>query len=153
MSNELPTKTKNINNPYKKEIYETYVIWRSIPAFLREKKHEDIAEELKIDQELISDLVVIRTQTEFAKKYGIENSTLSNWNKLIEKRDALGDARQWASKFTKNIVFALYQNALKTGNARSVELFFKAISKWNPKQSKQSEYRGVTQFNIQGFKN
>ena len=151
MPEEKPTNTKNTSNPYKKDVYETYTLWRSIPAFMRQAKHKDIAEQLHIEEPLVLELVAIRTQGEFAKKYGVEQSTLSNWNKLMEKRDPLADTRQWAGGLVKNLLFKLYMNALKTGDPRAIELFLRAGCGWNPNEKKQSEYKGVTQFNIQAY--
>ena len=149
MSESIPNNTKNTANPYKKDVYEIYVAWRSIPAFIRELQHQEIAENLNLEEPLFAELLAIRNQTEFAEKYGVENSTLTNWNKLIQKKDPLNESRKWASKFTKNILYALYKNALDTGNPASIKLWFEVVHGWSIRENhKKQEYLGVTQFNI-----
>ena len=93
-------------------------------------------------------MINIKTQSEFAKIYGVENSTLSNWNKLIQKREIIPDTRRWAQQLTKNILFKLYKNALDTANPQSIKLWFQVVHGWNPNQKQEAGYQGVTEFNI-----
>ena len=72
----------------------------------------------------------LRSQGEFAEKYGIAQETLSDWNKLLLKDDDVIDARKWFQKLTKNIVSALYRKALIEGDAPRVKLWLQYIESW-----------------------
>ena len=142
----IPTNTKNTKVPYRKDLFETYLTWKSVPTFLRKSDMEQIARSFGIEEDVFSDLLSIPTQTAFAEKYDVELSTLSNWNRLIEKRDMLKDMRKWARKLSKNVVCALYKNILQTGNPYSIKLWFQFVDGWSERTiSAEPEYRGVTE--------
>jgi hypothetical protein len=92
----IPTNTKNTEHPYRQDVYDLYVAWKSIPACLRVDANKEIADHLSDDDEAFKDLYTIKTQGEFAQKYDIEPSTLTNWNKLIVKQNVLSETRKWA---------------------------------------------------------
>lgn len=113
---------------YKKQEFESYVIWRSLPAVFRgQPKH--IIEKLGIDDELVMSLLEIKNQTEFAKKFGIKDlGTLSEWNKRIEKSGGLMKSIHiWAKQLTPNVVSALYREATKTGRAAEVKTWMEIV--------------------------
>lgn len=136
---EKPTNTKKTPKPYKQDIYEVYVVWRSIPACFRLKIGKQVVKALKENDALYGELITIKNQTEFAEKYGVENSTLSNWNKLIAKENPLSEIRKWGQELTKNVLFSLYRHALDTGNAQSCALWFQIVEGWSNKKSKYAE--------------
>ena len=148
MTNEIPTNTKNTNKPYKRDIFEAYVIWKSIPAFFRNSTPQKVAIKLGVTETEIFELIGIRNQTEFAKKYSIENSTLTNWNKLIEKNNTILDMRKWAKKLTKNVLFALYKNTTEHGDAMGTRLWMEIVENWDLKNKENIGYHGVTEFTI-----
>lgn len=133
---ETPTNTKNTEKPYKADIYDTYVAWRSIPAFMR-LKSTPVTRDLKREDPSFGELLKIRTQTEFAEKYGVENSTLTNWNRLIEKKDVLSETRTWAMKLTSNLLLALYRKGMDTGNPQAIQLWFQVVNGWSPNKGKR----------------
>ena len=98
--------------------------------------------------EKLAELLPIRTQTEFANKYGVENSTLTNWNKLIVKEDVLSEMQKWAQQLTKNVLFALYTNIMENANASNVKLWLQVVHGWDPKQRIEPNYQGVTEITI-----
>jgi hypothetical protein len=141
----IPTNTKKTENPYKKEVFETYISWKSVPAFMRKYDTTVLAERLGIEEVALIELIAIRTQTEFAQKYDVEPSTLSNWNKLIEKRDILPDMRQWAKKLTRNVLWSLYKTIMEKGDANSILLWLKLIEGWTENNNPKSSYHGVAE--------
>lgn len=40
---QIPTNTKNTRNPYKKDVYDAYVTWRSIPPVLRSLAIQEVS--------------------------------------------------------------------------------------------------------------
>lgn len=113
---------------YKKQEFESYVLWRSMPSILRGQPRH-VVEKLGVDDELAMSLLEIKNQTEFAKKFGIKDlGTLSEWNKRIEKSGGLMKSIHiWAKRLTPNVVSALYREATKTGRAAEVKAWMEII--------------------------
>lgn len=112
---------------YRKKEFEAYVAWKSLPAFLKGQPHA-VLKKTGMDDELTLELLSIRTQTEFAARFGIKDlGTLTDWNKKIEAQGLLPDIYAWARKLTPNVVFALYKNVSKNGKAKEVKAWFELI--------------------------
>jgi hypothetical protein len=117
-----------ISGIYKKQEFEAYVLWQSMPSILRGQPRH-VVEKLGIDGDLAFSLLEIKNQTEFAKRFGIKDlGTLSEWNKRIEKSGGLMKSIHiWAKKLTPNVVSALYREATKTGRAAEVKAWMEII--------------------------
>ena len=103
---------------YKKQEFECYVLWRSLPSIYRGQPRH-VLEKMGIDDEISMSMLEIKNQTEFAKRFGIKDlGTLSAWNKKIDERGGLmRDIYPWARRHTPNVVAALGREATKTGKA------------------------------------
>jgi hypothetical protein len=115
-----------IKDPYKKQTYETYVLWKSLPSFLKGQPRVTL-EKFGIDEEIVFDLLSIKTQSEFSKIYKTDTGTLTDWNKRIEKDGLTKDINAWARKLTPNVIFALYKNITKHGRAHEVRVWYELI--------------------------
>lgn len=148
MVEKIPKNTKNIAKPYKRDVFDAYVAWRSIPAIMRSGNAGRMGEDMVADDARFEELLVIKNQSEFAKKYDVENSTLTNWNKLIEKKEVMSEVRKWGQKFTKNVLFALYRDVLENGNAEGVKLWLQVVEGWSYSKGKadiaRPEHKPVT---------
>ncbi len=113
---------------YKRQEFESYVLWRSMPSILRGQPRH-VIEKLGVDDELAMSLLEIKNQTEFAKRFGIKDlGTLTEWNKKIEKEGGLlKHINSWARKLTPNVVSALYREATKTGKAAEVKAWMEIV--------------------------
>lgn len=113
---------------YKKQEFESYVLWRSMPSILRGQPRH-VIEKLGIDDELAMSLLEIKSQAEFAKKFGIKDlGTLSAWNKRIDDSGGLlKSINAWAKRLTPNVVSALYREATKTGKAAEVKAWMEIV--------------------------
>lgn len=113
---------------YKKQEFEAYVLWRSMPSILRGQPRH-VIEKLGIDDEIALELLEIKSQTEFAERFGIKDlGTLSAWNKRVEEMGGLMDSiNRWAKRLTPNVVSALYREATKTGRAAEVKAWMEII--------------------------
>ncbi|KKU14959.1 hypothetical protein A3A20_00645 [Candidatus Wolfebacteria bacterium RIFCSPLOWO2_01_FULL_45_19] len=70
---------------YKEKEFETYVLWKSVPAYFRGMKKEQLLFHGFTDP-LIIKTVMIKNQTQFAKIFHIKDlGTLTDWNNKIEK--------------------------------------------------------------------
>ena len=117
-----------VPNVYKKQEFESYVLWRSMPSILRGQPRH-VVEKLGIDDEVAISLLDIKNQTEFAKRFDIKDlGTLSAWNKKIDESGGLmKDINCWAKKLTPNVISALYREATKTGKAAEVKAWVEII--------------------------
>lgn len=113
-------------DPYKKQTYETYALWKSLPSFLKGQPRVAL-EKFGIEEEAIFELLGIKTQLTFSKEYNIDVTTLTEWNKRLEKDGLITDINAWARKLTPNVIFALYKNVIKHGRAHEVRAWFEII--------------------------
>jgi len=116
--------------PYKEKEYHKYLVWKLLPKVILETP--GMVEDLGIEIAEIDDLLGIKTQKEFAKRFGIHQSTLTEWNKKpIPKEFEHLNYKYWARGLTKNIVFALYEGILECKDAARINLWFKYIENAN----------------------
>ena len=121
------TTQQNKRGVYRKNEFELYIAWKSLPTFLRGQP-EPVLKKMGIDDDMTLELLKIRTQTEFAARFVIKDlGTLTDWNKRIEDEGLLNDIYGWARKLTPNVVLALYKNATKNGKAKEVKAWFDLI--------------------------
>lgn len=117
----------NDSTPYKKQEFESYVLWKSLPSFLRGQPRQ-ILEKFGVDEEITLSLLEIKTQAQFAERFGIKDpATLTDWNKRLEKDGTIGHIHAWARKLTPNVIFALYRTASKTGKAAEVRAWVEIV--------------------------
>lgn len=111
-------KTKNrggVRELYKKDVYDRFVDWQALTSKEREK-------------------IGIPFAQDFADKYGVKQSTLSNWKKRPEfgelKRNAqvarLGDS-------TSDVLDGLKRRCIKYGMAYDIELYLLYVEGWDRK--------------------
>lgn len=128
----IPKKKKQTGVHQKNaELFETYALWRSLPMpILKQMTPEQIREKMGFDDDDVLELCDIKTQNEFAAKYGVHYTTISEWNKLIRERDPLYEAKGWARGLAKNVVLSMYNHAIRKGNPLLMKLFFQVINDW-----------------------
>ena len=120
---------KRITNTgvYLKQEFTSYIKWKSLPTFLRGQP-EPVLIKMGINDPEVFELLKIKTQTEFAEKYGVRDlGTLTDWNKRIVEEGLLEDIYGWARQLTPNVVLALYKNVTKNGRAHEVRAWFELI--------------------------
>jgi hypothetical protein len=115
-----------IKEPYKKQTYDAYVLWKSLPSFLKGQPKTNL-EKFGINEDIVFDLLSIKNQAEFSKEYKIDVGTLTDWNKRLEKDGLTKDINSWARKLTPNVIFALYKNITKHGRAHEVKAWYELI--------------------------
>jgi hypothetical protein len=126
MSDEMP-KNANRSGVYKTQDFESYAMWKALPTFLRGQPRQ-VLEKLGVDEEVALSLLEIKTQTEFAKRFGIKDpATLTDWNKKLEKEGTIPRMHAWARKLTPNVIWALYRTASKTGKAAEVNAWMEIV--------------------------
>lgn len=155
---ENKTSTNNEIVPYRKDVYEVYCLWKSLPSIFKyppkDKKTgiapsaRDFCEMMGIDDEQILDLIEIRTQTQFAERFEVGIDTLRKWNKTLGVRDSLSDIRQWGRSLTRNVIASLYNTAVRKGSMMEVKLWAQLVEGWEEKQKVEHDYKGVTTFTV-----
>jgi hypothetical protein len=112
---------------YRQQDFESYALWKSLPSFLRgQPKH--VLEKFGIDEEVAISLLEIKSQAEFARRFDIKDqSTLTDWNRRLEKEGSISRIYDWARRLTPNVIFALYRTASKQGKAQEVKAWMEII--------------------------
>jgi hypothetical protein len=112
---------------YRKQDFNSYVLWKSLPSFLKGQP-KAVLEKFGIIDEATLSLLEIKNQTDFASRFGIKDlGTLTDWNKRIEKEGLITSINSWARNLTPNVVLALYKNVSKNGKAQEVRAWFEII--------------------------
>jgi hypothetical protein len=112
---------------YRTQDFETYAMWKALPSFLRGQPRL-VLEKFGIDEEIAINLLEIKTQTEFAKRFDIKDlATLTDWNKRLEKEGLISRMHAWARRLTPNVIFALYRTASKNGKAAEVKAWLEIV--------------------------
>lgn len=123
---------------YKTAEFQTYIIWKSLPAMLKGANRATL-EKFGIDDELSISMLEIKTQTEFAKRFKIKIGTCTEWNKiLIDENLIYGSIKRWAKMITPNVIMALGKIAMKTGKAPEVMAWLKIIEGFNDKSEAEA---------------
>jgi hypothetical protein len=141
MTSRIPTNTKNTRKPYKNGVFVVYLLWRSVQGFMGHIKAQEVIQKMGSSNSEIGVIFSIQKQTEFANLFKIENSTLTNWNKLIDREDLLKDVLEPMRRLTKNVLCALYKKAIDTGNAEEARLWFQYVEGWTYQSSHHKETR------------
>ena len=134
-------KKKTLTKP---EIYDLYAIWKAIPPMLKNptkvmlkgKTLEEFHLSMGVDDEKTLELLSLKTQTEFHNLYGVNKSTLVDWNKRLyeEGRDEMEEIRKWTNKLTKNVMLAMYNKLIRKFDPYTAELWLKSVAGWSEKQ-------------------
>lgn len=113
--------------PKKAREYRAYLTWKNLPFAWLGYSRDDL-EGLGIQDEAVLELAGIKSQKEFAAKFGLNETTLVEWNKNtppVEYQDL--DWRKWAVGLTKNVVGTLYEKIKEDGDAARVKLWLQAV--------------------------
>lgn len=145
--------------PQKEKEYQAYCLWRSVPFFFRNPPKDkvtgltptsrDFALAMGIEDDTMLDLVEIKTQGQFGERYNVDINTLTRWNKTASAQNGLEEARKWATNLTKNVLFSLYNNAIRKGLAPETKLWLQVVEGWQEKQQVDHTYLGVATINYE----
>lgn len=131
---KLPKTTKTADiKPYKKDVYDTYVLWYSIPLAVKNLSQPE-REKMNLN-ELAMKLTTIRTQEQFCKEYDVERHTLNEWKKKTSWDEIDTGIKTWMKMMTANWRLALYRTAIKDGKAPEVKLLEQIINDFSEKQT------------------
>lgn len=107
--------------------FKLFVLWFTLPFYLRtppvnkggqRPSPAEYAESLGIDDPVIIEVIQCRTQRDFAIKYDVHENTLTRWADIIQEKGLAihDDYRKWVLGLAKNVLFAMYSNAMNTRN-------------------------------------
>lgn len=142
MSSQKKQRKKKHGATFYEEIFDSYKQWRSLPALWKKMDNDELKKKFGIDDEETLSLLELRTQGDFAKKFGIAIETTSDWNHKIddEGNEYEQEMLKWARKLSKNVMMAHYNKIIRKTDPVSVDLWYKRIDNWNEK--KQIEHSG-----------
>jgi len=130
------TKIKSNENikPYKEKEYREYLIWKSLPSFLF-KTPEDRLDLYDLPTEVV-ELLKLKTKKEFQEHFGLVESTLWRWDNETPPDEYKNISwKSWARKLTKNVMGALYRQALIDGDAARAKFWFQVVEDWSEKST------------------
>lgn len=117
----MPTNAKK--NVYKEKEFQTYVLWKSLPAFFRGMQKKEL-QFYGFTDPIILKIVMIKNQTSFAKKFNIKDlGTLTDWNKRIRDNNL--------DSFALN---AIFKKEFEKINLKNIPQLNKALNVSTPKQ-------------------
>lgn len=137
--------------------YQMYCLWKSLPVFFRlpppdrithiVPSSEEFLRRVGIVDENIYALAEIKTQAQFAEHYGVAEGTLSDWNNTEGVVLASQNMQSWAQQLSKNVIFAMYNKIMRTGDAAETKLWFQIIEQWSEKQQIEHKLGPVVSIN------
>jgi len=134
----MPKNHKRKGNPggkFKNREFSIYILWNSLPSIFKGETEENL-KKAGFSDPLTLELLALRTQGDFARKFGIGQDTLSDWNKREDLIKELDKVRgKWAQKLTSNVIAALYRKILKEGDASRAKLWLQYIENWSERLS------------------
>lgn len=127
----MTNQTKPNFQPKKEREYRSYLIWKNLPFTWLAYSRDDL-EGIGVQDEAVLELAGIKSQKEFAAKFGLNETTLVEWNHNtppVEYQDL--DWRKWALPLTKNVVATLYDRIRGSekgdGDAARIKLWLQAV--------------------------
>lgn len=136
--------------PHKDDIYQTFRVWRTMPAVVK-KLIRDAADAKALGKEGLSqedletfELASVQTKTEFAAKYGVDRDTLSRWEaKLFSEGDYMNGIRSWAQRLSTNVYMAFYKKTVRSGDAFAATQWAKIIDGWQEKTKIEHKFEPI----------
>ncbi len=130
-------KSKKLPHPRgnnKDAVYELFKAWLAVPPVLRGMDPER-ATQLG-GEAFAQELLSIRTQGEFAKKFGMNEATLVGWKHRAHKEGSIKEiVEETAHEYLPNLMHSFYLKTMKHGDAPRMTLWLKWIEKWTESKS------------------
>lgn len=75
-----------------------------------------------------------KTQQELSKKFGVGQDTLSEWkSRQYFWEEVTKKRKNWGRERTPEVILAMYNRIIKTGNAAEVKLWLEYFESWSEK--------------------
>ncbi len=145
---KLKKKTKK-SVPKESEIqrikeFETFAEWLALSPLLKLLSEEQLTK-IGVDDPREIELLKIKTQTEFAKKFKLSIDTLTDWKKRSELWELVDKyLEDWGAKKTPSVILGLYRKAVSEGDAPRVKLWLEYFKKF--KETSKVEHGGKINF-------
>lgn len=133
MREQQPKKVKKVlrKTPKKPAEKELYWLWYSLSPILKLRSPGELDTLGIVDPE-VRELLGVRTQGEFEKKFNVSNKTVAKWNLEFDKRPAK-ERFFWVRKLTSNAIAALYRKLLAEGDAGRFKIWMQVFEDWQEK--------------------
>lgn len=124
------TKT-DVLNPSKKDVYDTFVLWYSIPLALKNLSQME-REKMNLS-DVVMELTTIRSQDQFCKKYNVSRMTILEWKKKTPWSEIDTGMKTWMKMLTANWRLAVYKKTMSTGSASEAMFLEKIVNDYTDK--------------------
>ncbi len=125
---------KELEDIKKTKEFKMFFIWQSMPSVYFGKTPAYLRE-IGIHDESAHELLSIKTQKEFAKKFNVREATLSEWKGKIKESGLSDDSKTFFKGLTKNILGAFYHKTLEHADAQRVRLWLEEFENKEPERS------------------
>ena len=115
----------------KREICQSaFRLWLSIPDTFRGMP-DVVIDKMGIGDPDILELLDIKSQSEFGRKFDVKYEILSLWKSQMKEGESFDDVKAFFKKLTKNVLGSLYREMQKQGDAPRAKLFMQIVEDWN----------------------
>lgn len=153
ITNPLQTDANNLDIQKQTE-FELFTVWLSLPPLMKRPPAQKggivpearaFAESMGIDDEIILDLVELKTQKDFANRYLVDEATLVRWKNKIKTQGLIGITamQNWAQTMSANVLMSIYQHAMKKGNPLTAKLWFQLVDNWKENVKVEHQFTPV----------
>lgn len=118
----------------KEKEFKTFMIWLTLPSVFLGKP-DNVIEQLGINDEEAKALMQIKNMSQFAEKYKVRNTTLTEWRKKITNEEMIDNSKDFFKRLSKNIYASFYRATLKHGDAQRVRLWEEMFNEKKPEGS------------------
>lgn len=130
----------------KEKEFKTFMIWLTLPSVFLGKP-DNVLEQLGINDEEAKALMKIKNMSQFAEKYKVRNTTLTDWKKKITNEEMIDNSKDFFKRLSKNIYASFYRATLKHGDAQRVRLWEEMFNEKKPEGSSELSPLLGNQFN------
>ncbi len=117
------------------KVFDLYCVWYSLPTMWKGEAEQALRKVGIMDQEVI-DLLAMKYQADFVRKYRVKSNTLSRWNKLIQDKGGPKAFRSdWTQHWMSNVFAAVYKKAIVEGDPARAKFLAQIFEDWVEKQS------------------
>jgi len=106
----------------KEKEFKAFMLWLTLPAVFLGKP-DNYLETIGVVDEEAKEMMKIKNMSQFAEKYKVRNTTLTDWKKKITTEQMVDSTKDYFKKLSKNVYGAFYHSTIKHGDAQRVRLW------------------------------
>jgi len=115
--------------PYREKEYGVFIHWKSLPTLFRGDNIAQVEAAKKMGfSDFDIELMQIKTQREFCKRFALNENTVSDWNQLEETDTKVRNrVMEWAKGKFPNVAGAHYKQLITGGQAALFDSWYRVF--------------------------